>query len=244
MAKSAKGSTLRTTIPKIVVSFEDSIISQSLEDDRRLKNNDTRHETTSETGPVKDTFVRFKNFVQNKSALKFAFILVYNLYLGYAIYFHCDRSRSKCDQSDDCWGWCDGLGFIIIVTCLVYVGVAYFVIKRHICHFVPAKLKNLFKQNLKCVQKLIEKHLYIRIGLYLFALSIILGFFVWDTWTDQRRMVSVGGLAAIVIFGAVFSKYPRRINWRQVVWGVSLQLILGLLILRWQLGKSILVRTL
>ena len=37
----------------------------------------------------------------------------------------------------------------------------------------------------------------------------------------------------------VSSLFVGRIQWRQVVWGVALQFIFGLLILRWNVGREI-----
>ena len=181
-----------------------------------------------------------KNFLVRKSTLKWSFVVLYNIYLAYAIYYHFE-SRPDCDgQSDDCWGWCDGLGFVIVITCLVYLGATLSLFKRRIWPLVPARARNYYTLKLNRVSRLIDRHLLIRLSLYVLVLGAILGFFVWDTWNDKRRLISVGGLAAIVLFGAVFSKHPGSINWRQVVWGVALQLLFGLLILRWQFGKSVL----
>jgi pyrimidine nucleoside transport protein len=55
----------------------------------------------------------------------------------------------------------------------------------------------------------------------------------------SRRLISAAGLLCIISLCAIFSKHPRRINWNQVIWGVILQLAFALLILRWELGKSI-----
>ena len=179
-----------------------------------------------------------KDFLVRKSTLKWSSFVLYNVYLAYAIYYHFD-TKSDCDgQSDDCWGWCDGLGFVIIVTCLVYLGATLSLAKRHIWPLIPSRTRNYFDLKLNRVTRFIARHLWVRLSLYFVALGVMIGFFVWDTWTDKRRMVSVGGLAAIVVFGAVFSKHPRSINWRQVICGVGLQLIFGLLILRWPFGKA------
>ena len=51
------------------------------------------------------------------------------------------------------------------------------------------------------------------------------------------RLVSAGGIVVIVTFGFVFSKARRRIAWRHVIWGLSLQFIFGLIILRWDYGR-------
>lgn len=42
----------------------------------------------------------------------------------------------------------------------------------------------------------------------------------------------------IITFGFLFSKARSRIVWRHVIWGITLQFIFGLLILRWVPGRN------
>ncbi len=51
-------------------------------------------------------------------------------------------------------------------------------------------------------------------------------------------MVSAAGTVAIVLFGYIFSAARSRIRWRHVTWGLALQFIFGLLILRWEHGRD------
>ena len=50
--------------------------------------------------------------------------------------------------------------------------------------------------------------------------------------------MSAGGLIFIVSLGGLFSKARTRIVWRHVIWGITLQFIFGLLILRWPPGRN------
>ena len=54
-----------------------------------------------------------------------------------------------------------------------------------------------------------------------------------DTASEPERLISAFGLLVILGLGFVFSRHPGRVVWRHVVWGVTLQFIFGLLILRW-----------
>ncbi|XP_006875948.1 PREDICTED: solute carrier family 28 member 3-like [Chrysochloris asiatica] len=66
--------------------------------------------------------------------------------------------------------------------------------------------------------------------------SLILGVIFWlifDTAKlGQQQLVSFGGLVMYVLLTFLFSKHPTRIYWRPVFWGIGLQFLLGLLILR------------
>ena len=43
-------------------------------------------------------------------------LLLYNVYLAYAIYFHITEAL------EDQWDWCEGLGFLLVLTALIYLG--------------------------------------------------------------------------------------------------------------------------
>ncbi|XP_077004661.1 solute carrier family 28 member 3 isoform X2 [Tamandua tetradactyla] len=70
--------------------------------------------------------------------------------------------------------------------------------------------------------------------------ALILGVIFWlilDTAKlGQQQLVSFGGLIMYVLLVFLFSKHPTRVYWRPVVWGIGLQFLLGLLILRTKLG--------
>nr|XP_044612818.1 solute carrier family 28 member 3-like [Equus asinus]XP_044612819.1 solute carrier family 28 member 3-like [Equus asinus] len=66
--------------------------------------------------------------------------------------------------------------------------------------------------------------------------SLILGVVFWlifDTAKlGQRQLVSFGGLIMFIILMFLFSKNPTKVRWRPVFWGIGLQFLLGLIILR------------
>ncbi|XP_054439277.1 solute carrier family 28 member 3 [Pteronotus mesoamericanus] len=70
--------------------------------------------------------------------------------------------------------------------------------------------------------------------------SLILGVILWlflDTAKlGQQQLVSFGGLIMYIVLLFLFSKYPTKVYWRPVFWGLGLQFLLGLLILRTEPG--------
>ncbi|XP_004678039.1 PREDICTED: solute carrier family 28 member 3 [Condylura cristata] len=66
--------------------------------------------------------------------------------------------------------------------------------------------------------------------------SLILGVIFWlifDTAKlGQQQLVSFGGLIMYLVLVFLFSKHPTKVHWRPVFWGIGLQFLLGLLILR------------
>lgn len=90
-------------------------------------------------------------------------------------------------------------------------------------------------------------------------------FLVIDTKKERRRLISVAGLFVFNLIGYLISRYPHRVNcpfilvhmvkfhlivirkiilcfqirWRHVFWGLGLQLIFALLVLRWNVGREV-----
>ncbi|XP_008538410.2 solute carrier family 28 member 3-like isoform X1 [Equus przewalskii] len=66
--------------------------------------------------------------------------------------------------------------------------------------------------------------------------SLILGVVFWLIFDTAKlgkwQLVSFGGLIVYVILLFLFSKHPTKVHWRPVFWGIGLQFLLGLLILR------------
>ena len=72
-----------------------------------------------------------------------------------------------------------------------------------------------------------------RLIVYAVLLAALVVFLILDTVDNRQRLVSLVGVALLTFFGFVFSAAPRAVNWRHVIWGLALQFILGLLILRY-----------
>ncbi|XP_037652780.1 solute carrier family 28 member 3 isoform X2 [Choloepus didactylus] len=71
-------------------------------------------------------------------------------------------------------------------------------------------------------------------------ISLILWVILWlilDTAKlGQQQLVSFGGLIMYIVLVFLFSKHPTRVYWRPIFWGIGLQFLFGLLILRTKLG--------
>ncbi|GFR79606.1 solute carrier family 28 member 3-like [Elysia marginata] len=74
----------------------------------------------------------------------------------------------------------------------------------------------------------------------LLPVLLMLGFLVFiivDIAIDRpRNLISCGGLCFYIIFMFVFSHNPAKVKWRPVFWGVALQVIFAVLILRTSWG--------
>jgi len=74
--------------------------------------------------------------------------------------------------------------------------------------------------------------------MYAIVLVMFAIFIFVDTADDPRRLMSAAGIIILILFGFIFSRHPGFIVWRHVLWGIGLQFVFGLIILRWDIGKS------
>merc|ERR1719376_931227 len=75
------------------------------------------------------------------------------------------------------------------------------------------------------------------------ACLLIIAFFGWlfvdILLTDPQQLQSLLGVMSILFVCVVFSKHPNDISWRPVLWGLLLQFVFGLLVLRTDTGFSV-----
>lgn len=98
-------------------------------------------------------------------------------------------------------------------------------------------------------------------GTYGLLLAALIVYLVVDTAENRWRLVSFVGLIVFLLILIIFSTDPRgvsycplsdssrsqsfswinwfQIDWRPVFWGLGLQFVLGLLVLRWSVGNAV-----
>ncbi|XP_026530504.1 solute carrier family 28 member 3 [Notechis scutatus] len=60
---------------------------------------------------------------------------------------------------------------------------------------------------------------------------------IFDTVKQgTNQLISFGGLLMYILLMLIFSKYPTKVVWRPVIWGVTMQFVLGLITLRTKVG--------
>ena len=184
---------------------------------------DVHLEEEQDQEPVKSRRRWAKLHMVKKLVMSVVLAAAYNIYLVYALHFHFKEGRDI--------DWCGGLGFLIILTVIVYCNLFYFHIVKRLC-----KWQNIDVKIPESIDILLSKTIS-KFILTLTVVAAICVFLVLDTADDRQRLVSAGGIVVIVTLGAVFSKHRTQIIWRHVTWGLSLQFAFGLLILRWGPGK-------
>ncbi|GAB6028853.1 hypothetical protein CHUAL_004655 [Chamberlinius hualienensis] len=155
-----------------------------------------------------------------------ALFVVYWVYFGFAVAYDWDKAP----------GYCDGVKFLFILTVITSFFLIYFqIIKRFFGKF-------LYKKVLKPLSNVWDKlwnFQWFRWAVYIVLIGSITAFLVVDAKDHYNRLISVSGIAVLILLGFLFSKYPHRIRWRHVFWGLGLQFLLALFVLRWEVGKEV-----
>ncbi|XP_014651033.1 PREDICTED: solute carrier family 28 member 3 [Ceratotherium simum simum] len=113
---------------------------------------------------------------------------------------------------------------------VITVAAIFFVVWDHFM----AKYEHRIEEFLSPGRRLLDSHwFWLK---WVIWSSLILGVILWLTFDTaklgQRQLVSFGGLLMYIILLFLFSKHPTKVNWRPVFWGIGLQFLLGLIILR------------
>ncbi|XP_008189872.1 sodium/nucleoside cotransporter 2 isoform X2 [Acyrthosiphon pisum] len=121
-------------------------------------------------------------------------------------------------------GWKNGLGLLIVLaTC--YYGV------------LPVKYMFTLIHAGKLVKLLPLEHF--KIGVLCTFLGSFVLFIFFDTKNNRHRLVPLAGLGVFVLVGFIFSKHRGHVNWTTVASGLATQITIGMLTIRWQVGRSI-----
>ncbi|XP_077999827.1 solute carrier family 28 member 3-like [Glandiceps talaboti] len=156
-------------------------------------------------------------YVQNKKPIHY---IIYGIliagffaYLIYACYYNFQKAIA-----------------LVVMTVLTLLYILYMLIRDNFGD-------NIFDNCIKPVLKSVDQKWYIlKWFVYIALLAVIVVFLVLYGKDNAEQMISLLGLVVFVAFCFVFSKAPLKVKWRPVLWGLGLQFILGLFILRTRVG--------
>ncbi|XP_054420905.1 sodium/nucleoside cotransporter 2 [Pteronotus mesoamericanus] len=156
-------------------------------------------------------FTRARSFCKTHASL-FKKILLYLLCLAYAAYFLAacilDFQRALA---------------LFVLTCLVLLVL------------VHRFLKSFFiKKLMRCV-KPFENSCLKRWTKWVFAGVCLVGLILWlalDTAKRPEQLMSLAGIFMIILILFACSKHHSAVSWRAVLWGLGLQFVFGILVIR------------
>ncbi|CAH1792803.1 unnamed protein product [Owenia fusiformis] len=85
--------------------------------------------------------------------------------------------------------------------------------------------------------RLLDKHwFWLKWIVYLALLAGLITYLAVECIKRWEQLIPVGGVALIIFLEFLFSKHPHKVRLRPVAWGFGLQIVLGILVLRWKPG--------
>jgi len=79
----------------------------------------------------------------------------------------------------------------------------------------------------------------LRTGLLCVFFVVFFLYIYFDTINNRYRLMPLVGLSVFILVGFAFSKHRRNIDWTTVATGLATQITIGLLTVRWPIGRSI-----
>ncbi|KAM8972199.1 sodium/nucleoside cotransporter 2-like [Pelodytes ibericus] len=118
---------------------------------------------------------------------------------------------------------------LLVITCVVLFFLGYDLLKK----LFGKKIKKLLRPLGKCLTK--NK----RWITWVLSALVLIGLIIWlvlDTSKRPEQLISFGGVCMFVIFLFLMSKHHRAVSWRAVFWGLGLEFVLGIFIIRTEPG--------
>ena len=157
-------------------------------------------------------FAQVFNQDSDKFQDKIQFFKWISIGLAFHIYFICAIFHFTQSEKENL-GWCEGLGFLIILTLMVDLSLIYgYLIKPTLKKLINTKSGHKILESTKEKYQEISGKSWFSIALILFTISLIFLFLIIDTWNDQRRLRSFFGLIVFVFLAVMFSNNPARIR--------------------------------
>ncbi|CAM2114820.1 unnamed protein product [Caretta caretta] len=91
-----------------------------------------------------------------------------------------------------------------------------------------------------CERFLKQQWFWLKWVVWIALIAAIICWLIFDTARQgTNQLISFGGLVMYLLLTLIFSKYPTKVAWRPVFWGIGLQFILGLVTLRTKAGFDV-----
>ncbi|KAM7344050.1 concentrative nucleoside transporter 2 [Cochliomyia hominivorax] len=175
--------------------------------------------------------------------LKRCFLFVLHVavgsYFGYATHFFLNKKETECVHGNE-WQckihFCDGYGFLLLILVFFYLGLIYYFI------FKPTIGRRFHRQYLDPIDKwwLTFSRTRSVSTFLLVLLLILLGIFLYfETKDEPKKLNSLVAPCCFVLLGYIFSTERSAIKWRTVITGITCQFVLGIVCIRWSVGRDI-----
>lgn len=132
--------------------------------------------------------------------------------------------------------FCTGYGLLVLLVGFIYAGLCYYYILKpkfgrqiHISTLQPLEKWWLKFSRTKFVSAVMIAIAFIILAVYLF----------FETKDDPSKLIGLIAPIFFILTGYLFSTSRKDIPWRTVITGILCQFILGLVCIRWEIGRKI-----
>uniref|UniRef100_A0A1B6E3E3 Sodium/nucleoside cotransporter n=1 Tax=Clastoptera arizonana TaxID=38151 RepID=A0A1B6E3E3_9HEMI len=152
------------------------------------------------------------------------------VYLGFVI-------KNWYNQGQPSLGWCGGTGILLLLIVFICWCLIYYKFMK------PILFKRILGPCLTSDSTMkIHKVMSTASTSLIWILTIcIFAFVIYDSYGYKRRLISFAGIFVFIFIAFIFSKQPILIPWRTVAVGTLMQYIVGLLAIRWNLGRDVFI---
>ncbi|CAG4987862.1 unnamed protein product [Colias eurytheme] len=183
--------------------------------------------TLDRMGSSTDDFIK-----KNSSAVRTISLFILNgLVLGFffgCLYYWLNISKEPLEL-------CYGFGSLIAFLSIIYFFIIYFMVVKR---FFGEWFERTVWDPTERVLTEFWKHVWFRLLVSVVVIGAIAVFLYFDTRDSPERLISLLGLAFLLLMGFLFSAHPGRINYRSVIVGLLIQFIFGVLFIRWDTGRA------
>lgn len=146
-------------------------------------------------------------------SILFLMFVGYSVYFGFALAYNLEWSIA-----------------LIVFTSLAVFFIVYGFIRDRYGSVIYAKVLQPIGQFLNRFWPIIKWFFYPAIFI------IIILYLTLDVIREIKQIQSLSGMVIFFLIMYITSKYPDKVNWRPVIWGFILQLVMAILVLRWDYG--------
>ncbi|KFB43851.1 hypothetical protein ZHAS_00011701 [Anopheles sinensis] len=187
-------------------------------------------------GPTETLYDRLSGAIErHKKHIQLGVYIILNVivivFFGFATNYYLEYEQDDCGMQ-----WCSGYGMLVLLISFVYLGLLYYYVVKPVLgrHF----RKFIIQPTTEVVTRF-SKIWYVRLGVVCLVLAGFGVFVYFETRDQTERLISLSGMAFLMVISVLLSKHPTKINFRPVVLGVVFQFLLGLFCIRWEVGRSI-----
>ncbi|XP_058986897.1 solute carrier family 28 member 3-like isoform X2 [Musca domestica] len=164
-------------------------------------------------------------------------------YFGYATHYYIrEYNNHQCSEALErdplycSMRFCDGYGFLILFLGFIYFGLIYYKV------FKPTLGHRLYRKYLVPLNRwwMIFSRKRSTSAILIGFLFVILAIFLYyETKDEPQKLSSLAAPCFFIACGNAFSTNRSAIKWRLVITGITCQFMLGIICIRWSVGRSI-----